>query len=55
MFIPDSGSKFFPSRIQIPDTDPDIFPSPIPDPAVKKTLDPGSGSASATLILIGYN
>jgi hypothetical protein len=33
---------FIPDRI--PDRDPDF--SPIPDPVVKKALDPGSGSAT---------
>jgi hypothetical protein len=34
MFIPDTG------------TDLDFYPSRIPDPGVKKTPDPGSGSAT---------
>jgi hypothetical protein len=36
----------------IPEPDLDFYPSRIPDPGVKKTPDPGSGSAALTAVVL---
>jgi hypothetical protein len=48
MFIPDPD--FYPSRIPDPGSEKKLFR--IPDPGVKKTPDPGSGSATLVLSFI---
>jgi hypothetical protein len=50
-----SSRKYDPgcsSRIRIPDPDPVIYLSRIPDPGVKKAPDPGSGSATLVYYII---